>query len=193
MRAATRSEKVPATRRILDATRALISRGGAAQVSIGQVAEVARVSKALVHYHFRDKESLLRALVEDVGFAVIARARAFTSDSGTANVLDSYWDWLSKELDDGDLSILLALAEYDSVRVRDASKRIAEQRNDAASEQVQHIFTRLSLSPRVPAPVIARTVMAFVDGLAVHARNGDGRDPRPAFDVLWLALLTLAE
>jgi len=191
---AARNDKPPATRRILDGARALVARGGAAELTIGHVADVADVSKALVHYHFRDKDSLLQALVEDVGVSVVARADRFVND-GTArgNVLDSYWEWLSDELARGDIRILLALSEYDSARVRAASKRVAEQRQELCSRQVQHVFAQLALTPRVPAALIAQTVLAFVDGLAAASATANSREPRPAFDVLWLALLALAE
>jgi len=196
MTTTVRGEKVPATRRILDATRALVARGGAAEVSIGHIADAADVSKALVHYHFRDKDSLLQALVEDVGVGVVARAAAFldASDAGnTGNVLDNYWEWLATELEEGDIRILLALAEYDSARVRSAARRVADQRRDLSASHVEHVFARLSLTPRVPAPLIAQTVLAFVDGLAATTPTAAARERRPAFDVLWLALLTLAE
>lgn len=186
-------DRPAATRRILNAARTLVARGGAAEVSMGDVAAMAGVSKALVHYHFRDKDTLLHALVEDVGFAVVARAREAMSREGSGHALDEYWAWLEEELRRGDVRILLALAEYDSDRVRAVSRRVADQRREAATQQVSIVFARLGLSPRVPAPLIADTIVAFVDGLAAgHALDAD-RDPRPAFDVLWLALLTLAE
>ena len=87
----------------------------------------------------------------------------------------------------------LSLAEYDSEQVRAASRRVARQRRDVAAEHVSLVFARLSLNPRVPVPVLAETVLAFVDGLAAGQGLEPSRDPRPAFDVLWLALLTLAE
>lgn len=187
---------MPATRRILSGARELVARGGAAEISMGDVAASAGVSKALVHYHFRDKDSLLQALVEDVGFAVLARAREAMApmqrEAGT-HALDAYWAWLEHELRGADLRILISLAEYDSARVRAASRRIAAQRREVTAEHTALVFARLGLTPRVPAELIAETVLAFVDGLAtVHSLSPE-RDPRPAFDVLWLALLTLAE
>src|SRR6266568_1690455 len=100
-------ERAPASRRILDAARALVARGGAAQVSMGDVAAVAGVSKALVHYHFRDKDSLLHALVEDVGSRVVIRARDAMAPDDASHALDAYWSWLQQELRAGDLRILL--------------------------------------------------------------------------------------
>lgn len=184
---------VPATRRILDAARDLVVEGGAAQLSMGDVAARAGVSKALVHYHFRDKDSLVSALVEEVGRGIVGREREAMSREGVGHALDGYWQWLETELRSGDAQILNALAEYDSERVRGLSRRIAADRRAAAVEHVTHIFESLSLTPRVPAVLIADTVVAFMDGLAAAYALDPLRDPRPAFDVLWLALLTLNE
>src|SRR5687767_13002987 len=108
--------KQPATRRILGAARGLIARGGAAEISMGDVAAQAGVSKALVHYHFHDKDSLLQTLVEEVGVGVLARARHAVESETTAHVLDNYWAWIDQEIGRGDLRVLISLAEYDSER-----------------------------------------------------------------------------
>ena len=160
---------------------------------MGDVAAEAGVSKALIHYHFRDKDSLLTALAEDVGSGVVARAERPLGGEETAHALDAYWEWFRAELDAGDVAILLSLAQCDSPRVRTESRRVADRRRELAARHTAELFARLGLNPRVPAELIAETVTAFADGLAAaHALTPD-RDPRPAFDVLWLALLTLAE
>ena len=160
---------------------------------MGDVAIAAGVSKALVHYHFRDKDSLMHALVDDVGLAVVDRARAALSLEAGDHALDEHWSWLRHELRIGDLRILLSLAEYDSARVRAACRRVAHHRRELTAEQIDRVFARLGLTPRVPPALVADTVLAFVDGLAASTALDSERDPRPAFDVLWLALLTLAE
>ena len=185
--------KQPATRRILNAARDLVQRGGAAEISMGDVATRAGVSKALVHYHFRDKTSLLVALAEDVGFAVVQRARDALERPTGSRVLDDQWAWLDTELRLGDIRILISLAEYDNDRVRAASRRMRERRRELAIDHVVAVYSLLELSPRIPAPLLADTVLAFIDGLAVAHATDQDRDPRPAFDALWLALLSLAE
>ena len=160
---------------------------------MGDVAAMAGVSKALVHYHFRDKDSLLNALVEDVGALVVGREQSAIAREATRHPLDAYWTWLQHELRAGDLRILLSLAEYDSVRVRTASRRIAAQRQELAAAHIAQVFSRLELDPRVPASILAQTIVAFIDGLAAASALDSETDPRPAFDALWLALLTLAE
>lgn len=192
MTAPRSEERAPATRRILDAARALVSEGGAAQLSMGDVAARAGVSKALVHYHFQDKDSLVSALAEEVGRGIVERERSAIAGAA-GHSLDSYWSWLDAELRNGDARILTALAECDSERVRGLSRRIAADRRAVALEHVTHVFENLSLTPRIPLPLIADTVVAFMDGLAISYALDPIRDPRPAFDVLWLALLTLSD
>lgn len=192
-RAVSAARKASATRRILAAARTLVERGGAAEISMGDVGASAGVSKALVHYHFHDKDSLLEALVEDVGAAVLQRARESMTKEPTSHALDEHWTWIERELRVGDIRILVSLAEYDSDRVRFASRRVSDQRRELAVEHTSLVFSRLGLNPRVPSELMADTLLAFVDGLAVAAALNPQRNPRPAFDVLWLALLTLAE
>jgi AcrR family transcriptional regulator len=151
------------------------------------------VSKALVHYHFKEKESLLQALAEQVGLAITGRARLAIDRMPDEHVLDSYWSWLDRELIAGDLQILRALADYDSERVRAVARRVLRQRRELATEHIALVFSKLGLVPRVPAELLTETMLAFIDGLVALAALEREWNPRPAFDVLWLALLTLAE
>jgi AcrR family transcriptional regulator len=160
---------------------------------MGDVAARAGVSKALVHYHFDDKSSLLSALVDDVGASVVERGRAAADAAGEEHALDAYWTWLERELAIGDVRVLVSLGESDNDRVRDAARRVAEQRREITRAHVTTVYERLGLKPRVPSELIADTVVAFVDGVAIMHALEPERDARPAFDVLWLALLTLAE
>lgn len=178
--------------RILESARRLVQRGGAAQVSMGEVAAAAGVSKALIHYHFEDKDSLLAALVESVGRSVLARAQS-SGVAASSRPLDAHWAWLERELSEGDIRVLLSLSDCDSAATRAASRRIAEERRRVLASDVDAIFTRLGLSPRLPPALVAETVLAFVDGLACRAALDAVSDPRASFDVLWLALLTLSE
>lgn len=170
-----------------------MARGGAADISMADVAARASVSKALVLYHFKDKESLLLAVAEHVGSAVLDRGRSALESRGASHALDEYWEWLEPELARGDLCVLLALAQYASERVRTASRRIARERRELAARHVSTIFERLGLAPRIPPPLLAETLVAFIDGLAAATALDRTRDPRPAFDALWLGLLTLTE
>lgn len=169
-----------------------MQKGGAAQVSMGDVAAEAGVSKALIHYHFADKDSLLAALVESVGASVLQRARK--SEVGASpRPLDAHWAWLERELREGDVRVLISLSDIDSAATRAVSRRIAQERLEILANDVEEIFRTLNLTPRMPPPLVAETVLAFSDGLACRAALGAVGDTRGAFDVLWLAILTLSE
>lgn len=187
------TEREPARARILAAARSLVARGGAAGISMGDVGAAAGVSKALVHYHFKDKDSLLRAVVERAGRDAIEREAAAMRATGERHALDDYWSWFADELARGDIRILTALGEYDNASVREAARAVAVRRRAVAADHVSLVFARLGLAPRVPATLIAETLVAVMDGLAAAQGLDPRHDARPAFDTLWLALLTLAE
>jgi AcrR family transcriptional regulator len=178
--------------RIIAAARSLAARGGVSAISMGDVAAEARVSKALIHYHFQDKSTLLRALVDALGSRIASRSR-IQATAGDAHVLDTLWSWLVTELDAGDIRVLISLAECDDESVRGAVRRVADDRRRAATEHVDLVFAQLGLRPRIHHELVAETLLSFVDGLATRHALTPEREPRPAFDVLWLALLTLAE
>ena len=72
-------------------------------------------------------------------------------------------------------------------------------RRRQASETVERLFAILELQSRVPTSLLASVMVAFVDGLALdfaaRREHGDqeSSSPRVAFDVFWLAMLSLAE
>lgn len=179
--------------RILEATSACIVQKGAADVSLQDVAEAAGVSKALIHYHFHDKGELLARLVEWLSAGLVARqTTALTGVSGSAT-LDALWQWLSDELDRGDLRALIDLSLVQGASVQTAVAATAAARRDAAAAVTFELFDRLGLRPRVPAPLIADAFVAFVDGLALDRVVAPERNARISFDVFWLAMLGLTD
>lgn len=184
--------RASSARRILQAARRLVQRGGVAELSMGDVAAEAGVSKALVLYHFGDRDSLLAALVDDIGGDVLRRARSALAREDIPP-LDAHWAWLEREMSEGDVRALASLAQCNSPATLAASRRVAHGRRELATTQVEQLFLRLGLEPRMPPALVAETVLAFADGLACRNVSGADHDPRGAFDVLWLALLTLHE
>ena len=69
----------------------------------------------------------------------------------------------------------------------------ATSRRAAAVETVQRVFRTLALEPRLPAPLVAEVVVAFLDGMCVQRARSPDVQPRLVFDVFWLSLLSLAE
>jgi AcrR family transcriptional regulator len=182
-----------AAERILAAAARRVRAHGAADTSLQDVAAEAGVSKALIHYHFRNREALLARLVASLAEGVVARERAALVDAPPAAAVDRLWGWLADELARGDVRVLAELAGMPAPEVRRATADAARARLAAAAETVERLFDLLGLRPRVPSPMLAAVTTAFVDGLAVHAAIDGAANPRVAYDVFWLALLGMAE
>jgi AcrR family transcriptional regulator len=179
--------------RIVDAGVRCITREGVAGASMAAIALEAGVSKALLHYHYRDRATLLAEIVERIGARVISRERAAIDHAEDASGLDALWRWLDGELQRGELASVGELALVREGAVRTASRAVAIQRRRSATRTVEQLFAQLELTPKMPAPLLADASVAFVDGLVLDVANGALRDPRVSFDVFWLALLGLTE
>jgi len=182
-----------AAERILRGTAERLIIMGAAELSMQDVADAAGVSKALIHYHYRDKESLLEQVATWATAQVLERERSALDGATASTAVDAVWRWLDEELDGGHLRLLLELGQYRVPRVRIAVQEFLRVRREAATDSIRHLFELLELRPRVPVELLARVVVAFIDGLASHPRGDDSRDVRVTFDVFWLSLLSLAE
>jgi AcrR family transcriptional regulator len=184
----------PDTRtRIVDGGVRCIGREGVAGASMAAIALEAGVSKALLHYHYRDRATLLAEIVERIGGRLISRERSAIDQPGAASGLDALWTWLEDELRRGELASFGELALVREGAVRTASRTVAIHRRQSATRTIERLFAQLELMPKVPAALMADASVAFADGLALDVANGSLRDPRVSFDIFWLALLGLTE
>lgn len=183
----------PRASRILQAAVTVVRRDGAASLSMQHVADVAHVSKGLIHYHFHDKDSLVARLVAELTRECGERERDALSRSTPATATEDLWQWLSAEVARGDLRVLLELSEERGRIVEDAVRESTRARRESAMHSVARLFAVLELAPRVPAGLLGGVVLAFQDGLVMHAAREPERNHRVAFDVFWLSLLSLAE
>ena len=101
--------------------------------------------------------------------------------------------WLDRELKEGDIRVLVSLADCDSTSARAASKRVAQSRLELTARDTAAVYSTLRIKPHMPPALVAETVLSFVDGAACRHALGAMPDVRAAFDVLWLALLAVAE
>ena len=179
--------------RIVDAGIRCIAREGVVGASMAAIALDAGVSKALLHYHYHDRATLLAEIVEQIGARTVERERAAIDSRGAVGGLDALWRWMDGELRRGELAALAELAFVREGPVRSATRTVASERRQRAGRTIEQLFAELDLTPRVPAPLMADAAVAFVDGLALDVANGSSREPRVSFDIFWLALLGLAE
>jgi AcrR family transcriptional regulator len=158
-----------------------------------EVAEEAGVSKGLIHYHFHDKDTLLVRLVMWIAEGLVRRERAALATSTPHGAIDDLWRWLDAELARGHVRALVELAGWRSGNVRSATADAMRLRRMAATASGERLFALLALRSRVPSVLLGDLLVTFVDGLAASPAGVGGEDARAAFDVLWLALLGLAE
>lgn len=179
--------------RIVDAGIRCVTRAGVAGASMAAIATEAGVSKALLHYHYHDRATLLGEMVERLGARLVHRERAAIDRASSSGTLDALWGWLKGELQRGELAGFVELALVRDPPVRAASQAASAQRRRSARSTVELLYGQLDLTPRLPVALVADASVAFTDGLAVDVANGGARDPRTSFDVFWLALLGLTE
>ncbi len=182
-----------AAERILAAAAESVGSLGAAQVSLQVVADAAGVSKALIHYHFRDRDELLARLVDWITVAHVQGEERALADVTATTALDTLWAWLDGELATGQLRALVDLAGERGAVVRSAVRRSRAARRAASIQTIERLFDALALRPRLPAPLIADVAVAFLDGLAGEVAVDPDANHRLRFDVFWLSVLSLAE
>lgn len=180
-------------RRILEAARRRIAAHGMGGASLQEIAAEAGVSKALLLYHFGDKDALLAQLADRLGAGIAARERNALDGAVGPGAIDALWRWLAGELERGELRVLLTLASDDAAPVRAAATHAAARRHDAAAHTVARLFALLGLRPRVAPALLADVAIAFADGLALDPAQPPAGTQRVRFDVFWLAMLSLAE
>jgi AcrR family transcriptional regulator len=173
----------------VDAAIRVLVRDGA-EASMAAIASAAAVSKALLHYHYADRASLIAAVVAELARRIVGRERAAMQAASGSGAVDALWRWLDAELTRGELRSLLELGMQHDPMVRTACADAALARSRSADETVEQLFAGLGLVPRMPVELLGGASVAFIDGLAVATTR---RDPRASFDVFWLALLSLAE
>lgn len=182
-----------ATERILKAAATRLAVSGASAMTMQEVADEAGVSKGLIHYHFHDKDTLLVRLAMWIAEGLVRRERAALAASTPHGAIDDLWRWLDAELARGHVRALVELAGWHSGAVRSATAEAMRIRRTAATASAERLFAFLALRPRVPSVLLGDLLVTFVDGLASSPASAGGEDARAAFDVLWLALLGLAE
>jgi AcrR family transcriptional regulator len=178
-----------ARHRIIDAAIRSLVRDGS-EASMATIAATAEVSKALLHYHYADRASLLAEVVSQLSRRIVARERAAMNAASGSGTVDALWSWLEGELARGELRTLLELGMQRELTVQTAYGEAALARCHAADQTVEQLFAGLGLVPRMPARLLGAASLAFMDGLAIGTGQ---RDARASFDVFWLALLSLAE
>jgi AcrR family transcriptional regulator len=177
------------------AANALIA-GGITGLTVAQVARRARVSSALVHYHFATKQKLLAAASKRLSARRTAlRATAFGTGHGLT-CLDAVWDNLlagvSGDAERAWHDLVLLARDDDDVRSGIAAER--ENERLAVAATLPRLLRELGARPRYPADDLAEVTIVFLDGAALALASGaPPGEVRAAYDAFWLALFALGQ
>lgn len=176
--------------RILVGARALGAREGVGALSLQAIAAEARVSKALVLYHFAGKSALLDAIMTAVGEASAARLTAATR---TPHAMPAWRALLGSATARGEAALLNALG-LEAATTPAAARTAQAMREGAATALALAVLKDIGLAPRVPAVAIGRLLLRQLDGLAAASpREEMAREALEAeLDTFALALIGLA-
>lgn len=184
--------RVDSAVRIVDAAVNCLVAEGLAAFSMHSVAAKAGVSKALIHYHFRDREALLVAVIAHVTAGIITRERE-TLEAGTAQTaIDNLWTWLFSEVRLGHMRLLLELGRGNTPGLQRALDASRTTRRAAMVVSVEELFTLLELGPHIPLELVSDMILVFVNGLVMQSGDAAPEELRVVFDVFWLSVLRLS-
>lgn len=188
------THRPPTTReRLLEAAVDRAVHDGTNALSLQSIAARAEVSKALLLYHFRDKDDVLAALVGWLTSRLIAREQGALEGASPYAVLETLWSWYESEMVRGEVRVLIELGGERGERTRAAVRSCNERRHEVAASTMKRVFELLRLTPRVPMEMLAAAELAMREGLVLDAARDPSRTVRAAFDVFWLGALRLAQ
>lgn len=182
--------------RIVEAICDALAELGLHSVTIGSVAERAKVSTALVHYHFDTKARLLVAAARRMATErAEQRSRAVDSARGL-DALDALWTSVEEGARAGRVRGQLELALY-SRADPDVASALAEYRANELAGLVKRLPGLLrELGATAPADVeeLASAIHCQLDGLTLLLLAGqDPATVRAAYDAFWLTLISAGQ
>ncbi|MGA2382385.1 MAG: TetR family transcriptional regulator [Gemmatimonadales bacterium] len=181
---------------IIDAAvRQLISTG-LSSFTVAHVAQAARASSALVHYHFATKRRLLLAAAERLASRrTTLRLRRLEGARGLP-ALDALWDALvAGAAHDAERAWhdLLLLAREDA-DVAAVLRRERDRESRVLAAELPRLLAELDSRPRIPAEALSGLFVTFLDGIACSLAIGaDAGELRGAYDAFCLALVALGQ
>jgi AcrR family transcriptional regulator len=152
------------------------------------VAQEADVSKALVHYHFKTKSTLLLGVIAGCRAQMLERAQQAQTHTSTASAVDVMIAWLEREAVAGDLRVIVALTFARDREVRAHATEVLGTYRAAVTSCTEAVLHTLELFPRIPVATIAELLATTTLGMAA-----EGRASKATLEAQWLCVLTLTE
>ena len=177
---------------IVEAACTCLASTGLGRLTVAAVARTARVSTALVHYHFATKRRLLQAAAAALARRrADARVAALVGATGLAG-LDALWSILGASAERTATDLVLLGRQDHVARVALLAERRREQTRVAAA--LPRSLAGLGARPGIPPEDLAGTVCTFLDGAAAAlAAGAPAAEVRASYDAFWLSLVALGQ
>ena len=188
-------------RRILDAASALMAEGSYASTSISTICARSGLPPTSIYWHFKSKEGLLAAVMEDGANRWVARFLRLDEFSGElderlAQLADQLADSLAREPEFLHLLLMLSLErkKTDPACLK-TIRRVRKKALDRVGALIEAAFASLGETrAREVAGKLARFALTFADGaFLAHHIDPQTTDVRALFQQLRIALLALGE
>ena len=174
MRVRAEYKKSEASRQlVIDAAITTLAKRGFANTSVSDIADAAGMSKGVVHYHFKSKDDLMARVLEQCSRKMSERVRRAWGAPGTPQekirtALREMWATRT----DGSpevrvLADMMAQAVHDELLRKPMAGLFHEARQEMVDEFVK-CFREVGLTPKVPAHIVPKLVMATLDGMGLH-------------------------
>ncbi len=165
---------------------------GLCALTVGAVARRARVSTALVYYHFDTKDRLLAAAAARLAPQRSQERIDALAQRGGLETLDALWDALERGVASGRerayLELLLHAADDQEIAALLAEQRAAEL--IAIAARAPALLEGLGANLTVGAEEFAVLLAATLDGLCAALQSGSSAAPvRAAYDAFWLTTI----
>lgn len=178
-----------AKERLREAAITLGAQSGVGALTVQGIATAAGVSKALVLYHFGDKDALLREVLTRLGER---DAQAIRAASTAPDALEA-WRGLAGNAEGRAARRLLAALALEAA-LRDTMPALQAAREEAASALALGILRGVGLRPRHPAALLGHVVLQHLDGVATSPLSaGESAALDASLDAFALSLLALGD
>jgi AcrR family transcriptional regulator len=178
---------------ILEKAEELVKRKGSEPVTVEDVARSTGVAKGLIHYHFKTKQGLMKAVAYRIA---AARARswsaAFDAETPTA-ALERTWTLLTEESESGTIRAWNSLLSREDLLTDQTAKTMySEFSHSLGDALVRMLRDRMDLALTVPANEIGWLLGAVLNGMGLQLLSGANRtELEGAYAAAWLGILNL--
>lgn len=173
----------------------MIRQSGVESLTVEGTADRAGVAKGLVHYHFKTKQGLLAAALEEIcNQRCDSWSRAFEADTAQ-QVVDQTWDLLTAESDQGVVRAWHSLLGVDQLLTGQMVKSAQAMFSASIGQALSRMLARrMGLATTVPESEIGCLLAAVIDGMGAQLMAGANSDDlQGAYAAAWLGLLSLTK